>query len=167
MEMLAVAQHSPVLSIYSFEEHREDDREGSTGPWWESTSLPPDSCSSQDSEHNGITTKQWCCNRMLEGCQPELQRPQRCMEQSCCQGGNPARPFPFSTPTLEFPSTKFSGHLLDASGHKSRCQFPVESEVDSTCLGGSQEWQQCAGNRNTSVSMEGACSAERRADGRM
>lgn len=62
MEMLAVAQHSPVLSIYSFEEHQEDDRKGSTGPWWESPSLPPDSCSSQDSEHNGITTKQWCCN---------------------------------------------------------------------------------------------------------
>lgn len=66
---------------------------------------------------------------MLEGCQPELQRPQRCTEQSCCQGGNPAQPFLFSTPTLEFPSTKFSGHLLDASGHKSQCQFPVESEV--------------------------------------
>lgn len=38
------------------------DRKDSTGPRWDPPSLLPASCSSQDSEHDGITTKQWCCN---------------------------------------------------------------------------------------------------------
>lgn len=61
-QLWPVAQHSPVLSIYSTEEHQ-DYRKGSTGPRWDSPSLPPDSCSSQDSEHDRITTKQRCCNK--------------------------------------------------------------------------------------------------------